>query len=196
MPLRLDYRFIAQHVPSGSRVLDLGCGDGSILEQLIREDQVEGLGIDIDEDAVKECVSRGVPVYHGNMFEGIQMFSDNSFDCVILSRTLQQSLNPRRIVKEMLRVGRRGIISFPNFGHWTARLKFCFTGRRPVTGGPGQTWHETPNVHPLTIKDFISFCREQELLIEDRVFYTSQFYRVPSFLANLLARYAVFVIKA
>lgn len=195
MPLRLDYQFIEKHIPRGARVLDLGCGDGRLLEELIRKDDVEGLGIDVDETAAKECISRGVPVYHGDMFEGIQMFSEDSFDCVILSRTLQQSLNPRKIVNEMLRVGQRGIISFPNFGHWSSRLKFCLAGKRPVTGKQDNSWHETPNVHPLTINDFISFCDEEELTILDRVSYTSNFYKLPSLFANLFASYAVFVIR-
>ncbi len=194
MARRLDYQFIEEHVPCGARVLDLGCGDGKLLEELIDERQVEGLGIEIDEDMVRQCIARGVPVYHGDMYEATEMFDDGSFDCVILSRTLQQALKPGRLIEEILRIGEKGIISFPNFGRYTSRLRFLFSGRRPCTGDGNWSWYDTPNLHPLTVKDFEEFCREKGLKILGQAYYTKGFFSVPSFMANLLATYAVFVV--
>ncbi len=195
MTVRVDYRFIEQHVPPGSRVLDLGCGDGSLLERLIDEQQVDGLGIEHDERAVRNCIGRGVPVYHGDMYEGIKIFDSDAFDCVILSRTLQQALKPGEIVKQMLKVGRRCIISFPNFGHWRNRLKLLLSGRRPLTGEANLSWYNTPDLHPLTVKDFFDFCDNFQLQIIDTAFYTGNYYRIPGFLANLFADHAVLVFR-
>ena len=110
MPIRIDYEYIEAHIPDGARVLDLGCGDGTLLEHLIKAKRAGGSGIEIDERAVQQCISRNVPVYHGDMLEGMAMMADDSFDCVVLSQTLQQTLKPARVVEEMLRVGRKAII--------------------------------------------------------------------------------------
>jgi len=193
--VRIDYQFIEKHVPRGARVLDLGCGDGALLEELGQKRDVEGIGIEIDEQSVQQCISRGIPVYHGDMLESCSMFDDKSFDFVILSQTLQQSLDPVRVIEEMLRIGHKCIISFPNFGHWPVRLKLLFTGRMPVTENFPYSWYESPNVNLLTINDFVSFCKERNLKIVDRVFFTTGFYRPPSFAANLLAASAVFVLE-
>ncbi|MFP4687651.1 MAG: methionine biosynthesis protein MetW [bacterium] len=193
--MRLDYRFIEQHVPRGARVLDLGCGDGSLLKELIEKRDVDGIGIEIDETAVQDCISAGVPVYHGDMLEGISMFEEGSFDVVILSRTLQQSLEPARLVSEIIRVGQLGIISFPNFGYWPLRLKFLFSGRMPRDKKFKYSWHDSPNIHLLTVKDFVDYCRGNELQIVDRIFFTPSYYRLPTLAANLFAALAVFVIK-
>jgi len=195
MPVRIDYEYIEQHVPPEARVLDLGCGDGALLQKLIRYKGVNGCGIEIDEQAVRECIGRGVPVYHGDMLEGMAMFAPGSFECVILSQTLQQTLQPVRVVEEMLRVGRKAIISFPNFGHWTVRLQLLLRGRMPLTPMLPYPWHDTPNVHLLTIRDFLALCTERHLRVADRIFLSPAYRKVPSFLANVFAGMAVFVIE-
>ncbi|MFW6457186.1 MAG: methionine biosynthesis protein MetW [Planctomycetota bacterium] len=195
MPVRIDYEYIEDHVPSGARVLDLGCGDGGLLARLQEEKDVSGQGIEIDEEAVRECIKRGVPVYHGDMLEGMRMFPDDEFDCVILSQTLQQALRPAEVVEEMLRVGRVAIISFPNFGHWTARLRLLFNGSAPVTPTLPYTWYETPNLRVITVRDFHHFCEERNLKIVDSMFFTPSYVRLPSILANLFASIAIFVVE-
>ncbi len=195
MPVRLDYKLIEQYVGPGARVLDLGCGDGALLEELFRGKDVEGVGVDNDPEEVQRCIARGVPVYHGDMLEALDMFADHSFDCVILSQTLQQARDPERVLQEMMRVGRRGIISFPNFGHWRVRLQLLFGGKAPRTRVLPYTWYNTPNIRVLAVKDFIDFCRGEGVTIVDRLFLTPDYGRVPRFLANLLASMAIFVVE-
>lgn len=196
MPVRLDYRMIEEHVEPGAQVLDLGCGDGTLLEQLITERGVKASGIDLDLQQVQKCIARGVPVYHGDMLEGMAMFEDGRFDCVILSQTLQQTLEPHRVVQEMLRVGRRAIISFPNFGHWRVRLQLLLGGRMPVTDVLPYKWHDTPNIRLLTIKDFLDLCKEQNLRVIEKIFVTAKYRRLPALFANVLASMAIFVVEA
>jgi methionine biosynthesis protein MetW len=195
MPIRIDYEYIEDHVPDSARVLDLGCGDGTLLARLQREKNADGQGVEIDEEAVRRCVKRGVPVYHGDMLEGMKMFRDGEFDCVILSQTLQQALQPARVVEEMLRVGRLGIISFPNFGHWSIRLRLLLSGRAPITRTLPHSWYETPNLRVLTVKDFRSFCKERNLRIVDTIYFTPSGIRISAWLANLFASIAIFVVE-
>ncbi len=195
MTIRLDYDYIEAHVPDGSRVLDLGCGDGKLLEDMLREKNVDGRGIEINEKSVRKCIERGLPVYHGDMFKGMGMFKDDSFDCVILSQTLQQTFQPAQVLQEMLRVGKRAIVSFPNFGHFSVRLRLLLGGKAPVTPVLPYQWYNTPNVRVLTIKDFINFCEEQKFKIVRRRFFSRRFVRVPAFGANLLASIAIFILE-
>jgi len=196
MPVRLDYQMIEEYVEPGSRVLDLGCGDGGLLEDLISAKGCQGCGIDADLAAVQKCIARGVPVYHGDMLEGMGMFEDGRFDCVVLSQTLQQAVEPERVVREMLRVGRRAIISFPNFGHWQVRLKLLLGGRMPVTRVLPYKWYDTPNIHLMTIRDFCDLCREHDLNVVDRICLSPRYWRVPCLLANLFASLAIFIVEA
>jgi methionine biosynthesis protein MetW len=160
---RLDYELIESLVPVGARVLDLGCGDGTLLAQLREHKGCEGRGIEIDEQAVLACIQRGVAVYHGDMLEGMGFYGGGAFDVVILSQTLQQTVDPLRVMREMLRVGETAIISFPNFGHWRVRLQLLFSGRMPKTCLLPYAWHATPNVHLCTVTDFRRLCDEQGL---------------------------------
>lgn len=195
MPIRLDHQLIEEYVAPGSKVLDLGCGDGTLLKDLAERKGVVGTGIDVDVSQVRKCIERGVAVYHGDMLEGMAMFPDGRFDCVILSQTLQQTMQPRRVLQEMMRVGRRAIISFPNFAHWTVRLHLLLKGTMPVTPALPYTWHDTPNIHLLTIKDFLQLCRELDLAVIDRMFLTAGFRRICGPLANLRASLAIFVVE-
>ncbi len=195
MPIRLDYEYIEQHIPENSKVLDLGCGDGKLLMELIKEKKVDGRGIEIDEESVRHSIERGVPVYHGDMQEGMKMFKDDSFDCVVLSQTLQQTLKPLEVMHEMLRVGHRAIVSFPNFGHWSVRLRLLFGGRAPVTPMLPYNWYDTPNVRVLTIKDFMTFCAEQNVNIVGQRFFSRNFIACPSFGANFFASIAIFILE-
>lgn len=196
MPLRIDYQLIEEYVEPGSRVLDLGCGDGTLLADLIEQKCVEGCGIDADLDEIQKCVVRGVPAFHGDMLEGMAMYKDGRFDCVILSQTLQQTMEPRRVIEEMLRVGRRAIISFPNFAHWRVRLRLLLSGRMPVTPVLPYTWYDTPNIHLLTILDFRDMCRDLGLRVVGRAYLSASYGRMPGFMADLLASMAIFVVES
>jgi len=195
MTMERDYEFIEAHVDRGSRVLDVGCGDGALLAQLIADLDVQGRGIDIDGGVVPACIERGVPVFHGDMLEGMSMFADGSFDCVILSRTLQQTVRPFEVILEMLRVGRRAIISVPNFGYWRVRLQLLLSGHMPVTRTLPYNWYDTPNIHMLTIADFRQSCAENGLRVTDSIYLNSHMHRLPAFMANQLACSAVFVVE-
>jgi methionine biosynthesis protein MetW len=160
---RLDYALIEAMVPEGSRVLDLGCGDGQLLAELAASKGCAGRGIEINDRAVLSCIQRGVAVYHGDMLEGMTYYRDDSFDVVILSQTLQQASDPVRVIGEMLRVGRTAIISFPNFGYWRVRLQLLLRGQMPLNDLLPYQWYDTPNVHLCTVTDFRALCEAQGL---------------------------------
>jgi methionine biosynthesis protein MetW len=164
---RPDYAAIAGWVRDGARVLDLGCGDGSLLRYLRERRGVTGYGVEIDDDRVLACVVRGVSVIQGDLERGLSDFEDRSFDYVILSQTLQAVRNSDRIVGEMLRVGREGIVTFPNFGYWKNRLQIA-AGRMPVSENLPYQWFNTPNVHLCTIADFEEFCASRGIRIVER----------------------------
>ncbi|GAA4339084.1 methionine biosynthesis protein MetW [Pigmentiphaga soli] len=151
--LRPDLARIAQWIPNGSRVLDLGCGDGTLLAHLRDAQQASTVGVEIDDERVIACVRRGVNVIQQNLEDGLALFEDGHFDTVVLSQTLQAMHNTERILAEMARVGREGIVSFPNFGHWTHSWSLL-RGRMPVTGQMPYQWYDTPNIHLCTLKDF------------------------------------------
>jgi methionine biosynthesis protein MetW len=191
--VRRDYEFIVDTVAQGARVLDLGCGEGTLLKMLVDRKNVRGTGIELVEERVYEAVEKGLTVHHGDFYEALAYYPDNSFDYVILSQTLQQAQDTVAILMEALRVGRYLIASFPNFGHWKARLQLLLTGRAPVTRSLPFQWYDTPNIHSLSIRDFELFAREQGILIE-RSFYVSRRGRVRVW-PNLRAAYGVFALR-
>jgi len=193
---RLDYELIESLVPEGAAVLDLGCGDGQLLEELIAKRHARGSGVDISPAAVEACVARGLPVVHGDLDEGLADFADDSLDVVILSLSLQQLRRPRMVVREMARVGRLAIVSFPNFAHWSLRAQLVFRGRMPVSGDLPFQWWDTPNIHLCTIRDFRALCREEGLCIEREIALRA-LDRPPARLRrpNLTARIAIFSVR-
>lgn len=168
MMMRNDYSTIASWVTPKSRVLDLGCGDGSLLAMLTRERSVRGYGIEIDDAGVLACVKSGVNVIQSNLEAGLAGFDDQSFDCVVLSQTLQAMRHTELVVAEMLRVGREAIVTFPNFGYWKHRLQIL-KGRMPVSPDLPYEWYDTPNVHLFTVRDFDIFCAERNYRVLNRL---------------------------
>jgi methionine biosynthesis protein MetW len=164
---RPDYAAIAGWVRMGTRVLELGCGDGSLLRYLQESRRVTGYGVEIDDDRVLACVKNGVNVIQGNLERGLSDFEDHSFDYVILSQTLQAVRNSDRIIGDMLRVGREGIVTFPNFGYWKNRLQIA-AGHMPVSENLPYQWFNTPNVHLCTIADFEDFCASRGIRVVER----------------------------
>ena len=157
---RFDLQVIASWIRAGSRVLDLGCGTGDLLYNLRERKQVQGTGIELSEDKVAHCIGLGLTVVQGDFMEEVHDYPDLSFDYVILSQTLQQVLDPQQLIPELLRVGKRVIVSFPNFGHWLIRLQIVFTGHAPVTDQLPYAWYNTPNIRVITISDFKRFLRK------------------------------------
>jgi methionine biosynthesis protein MetW len=193
---RIDYKLIEDLVPEGATVLDLACGDGELLSELIVAKGVRGSGVEVSQEAVEICVGKGLSVFHGDLDEGLADFADGSHDVVILSMSLQQLRRPRMIVREMVRVGKQAIVSFPNFGHWIPRSQLCLRGRMPVSRELPYQWSDTPNIHLCTIKDFRQLCREEGLCIGHELFLSSVAKAPPrrSAAPNLLARVAIFAV--
>ncbi len=163
--LRPDLRIIAGFIPTGAKVLDLGCGDGALLEYLMREQGAQARGIELSEAGMLTCVRRGLSVRQGNLQEGLADYPDGSFDFVVLSQTLHFLDDPAMILAEMLRVGRRAIVSFPNWGYWRCRLELLITGRIPLAPDLPQAWHEKPRWQAITVTDFAQFCRRAGIRI-------------------------------
>lgn len=194
---RIDYKLIEDLVPVGATVLDLACGDGELLNQLIVEKHVHGSGVEIDQAAVEKCIARGLSVFHGDLDAGLADFSDQSHDVVILSLSLQQLRHPRMIVREMVRVGQLAVVSFHNFAHWIPRAQLFLGGRMPVSRDLPYQWWDTPNIHLCTIQDFRKLCREEGLWIEHELYLTSVDKDPPARLVapNLLARIGIFAVS-
>jgi methionine biosynthesis protein MetW len=186
---RPDFAAIADWVRPGARVLDLGCGDGTLLRYLWRERNAPGYGVEIDEAGVLACVRNGVNVIQSDLESGLSDFEDRAFDYVILSQTLQAVRHSERIVREMLRVGREGIVTFPNFGYWKNRLQ-VLSGKMPISENLPFQWYDTPNIHLCTITDFEDFCAEQRVRVLERTVITGG--STVSFLPNLLGALAVY----
>jgi len=165
----IEFERVADWVAAGSRVLDLGCGDGALLAHLREQRQVHGYGLEIDIDNIVRCVARGVNVVQADLDQGLAAFDTDSFDTVILLQTLQAVRFPANLLREMLRVGREGVVTFPNFGHWRARAQLGLGGRMPVTPALPSQWFETENIHLFTIKDFEALCADEGIAVVEVV---------------------------
>lgn len=189
---RPDFGYILDIIPSHSRVLDLGCGTGELME-ILRDKGVRCQGIERDEDCVISCVQKGLFVHHGDIDEGLFHHLDKSFDYVIVNQTIQQTLHPGDIIRETLRIGKNAIIVFPNFGHWRIRFSILLGGRTPVTPLMPYHWYDTPNLHFLSVLDFRDFCKEKRIYIQDTAYFRKN--RVVRWFPNLLSDLALFVIR-
>lgn len=196
---RVDLLAIAGLVTPGTRVLDIGCGDGQLLKLLEATRNVDGRGVEISQKGVNECVARGLSVIQGDADSDLVDYPDKAFDFVILSQTLQATHRPRLVVDQMLRIGRKAIVSFPNFGHWRVRAALGFTGRMPVTRSLPYSWYDTPNIHFCTIRDFVNLCREVDATIETSMVLNRAGERVPFnaplWFWNLFGQQAVFLLS-
>lgn len=189
---RPDFAAIAAWIPDGARVLDLGCGDGSLLRYLQGSNRVAGYGVEIVDANIVACIKNQVNVIQGDLESGLSGFENNSFDYVILSQTLQATRHTEPLMREMLRVGREGIVSFPNFGYWRNRMDIL-QGKMPVSKELPYQWYDTPNIHLCTLNDFEALCRSNNMHILDRRVMTGD--RVISVLPNLLGSTAVYRFK-
>lgn len=190
---RRDYAIIGNIVEPNTRVLDLGCGDGELLQWLAEHKRVDARGIEIVGARVQRAIARGVSVYQGDIDQGLADYPDYAFDYVILSQTLQEVRHPLKVLREMLRVGRRAIIAFPNFGHWSVRLSHLWTGRAPKTKLFPYDWYDSPNIHFLTVHDFEALAQRERWSIERRIYLSGQG-KIIAF-PNLMAEIAVFLIR-
>lgn len=190
---RTDFTIIGQIIEPRSKVLDLGCGEGELLAWLAENKSVVARGVEIEPARVRKAISRGLSAYQGDINEGLADYPDEAFDYVILSQTLQETRDPRRILNEMMRVGRRAIISFPNFGHWKVRLSMLVSGQAPKTRLFPYDWYDSPNIHFLTVRDFEALASKQGFKIEHRYFVAGT--RRLSFMPNLLAEVAVYLVS-
>ncbi len=192
---RWQDRQIIDLIPAGSSVLDLGCGSGELLGQLIAERGVRAQGLELDPEAVCACVEKGVPVFQADLDLGLKGFPDNCFDYVILEETLQTLLRPAVVLAEMLRVGRHGIVSFPNFGCWRVRMDLLIRGRMPVSEWLPHHWYDTPNLHLFTLQDFIDWCDQEGVEIKDGYVLTDGTVRPVQIADNLAAEEALLVVE-
>jgi homoserine O-acetyltransferase len=191
--MRVDYELIESLIEPGSRVLDVGCGDGELLGRLIHDRGVDGEGMELDQDMVVHCVQRGLSVIQWDIDRGLGQYAADTFDYVILSQTMQTVRDPEKVLRELIRVGKKVIVSFPNFAHWTCRLQMMFGGRAPQTRQLPFRWHNSPNIHFLSLRDFDQFCQELGIRIEKRIPLGKSSTRPIRLLPNLLATQAVYV---
>jgi methionine biosynthesis protein MetW len=190
---RSDFAIISELVEPDSRVLDLGCGEGELLEWLVANKAVDARGIEIDGRKVQRAIARGVSVFQGDIDEGLTSYPDDSFDYVILSQTLQETRKPLDALHEMLRIGKRAIVAFPNYGHWKVRLSLLLAGRAPRSRCFPYNWYDSPNIHFLTVRDFGELMRTQRWTVERSIYLAGHRTGVP--LPNLLAEVAVFLVR-
>jgi methionine biosynthesis protein MetW len=198
---RVDHLLIAEMVTAAARVIDIGCGDGALLQLLAECKSVDGRGVEISRERVNACVAQGLAVIQGDADRDLADYPDDAFDYAILSLTIQATQNPRAVLENLLRIGRHAIVSFPNFGHWQVRTRLLLGGRMPVTEYLPDAWYESPNAHLCTIKDFADLCAKVEAKVERAVAFNTSgqqlgtWSRLPMTLHNLLGEKAVFLLS-
>ncbi len=191
---RRDYAIIGELIEPGTRVLDLGCGPGELLAWLKENKNVDGRGVEMTVAHVQKAIGRGVSVYQGDLESALADYPDKVFDYVILSQTLQETRDPLLVLRGMLRIGRRAIVAFPNFGHWNVRLAHLWKGRAPKTGLFPHDWYDSPNIHFLTVLDFEDLAQKEHWNVERRIFLSG--FRQVTLFPNLMAEVAIFLVSA
>ena len=196
---RTDLELITSLVDKETRILDVGCGNGELLKSLKNKKNVKGQGLELKQERVNKCVSKGLSAIQGNADSDLSLYPDQSFDCVILSQTIQATNNPKNILIELIRIGRKAIISIPNFGYWKVRLGFATYGKMPITEKLSNNWYDTPNIHLCSILDFVDLCRELNIEIEKTIVLNSNniksFNGAPNSWSNFFGEEAIFLIK-
>lgn len=196
--LRLGYSIITELIERGTKVLDLGCGNGNLLAKLIEEKEVKGLGVEINQEKVVSSLEKGLSIIQADIDEGLKEFEDNQYDWVILNQTLQSTEKPDYVVDEMLRVGKKVVVSFPNFAYWKVRFYLFFTGHMPKSKALPFEWYNTPNIHLLTVNDFYKFCKKRNIKIAKSIFITNENIKknfLIKRLSNFFAEEVIFVIS-
>ena len=196
---RTDLELIISLVDKEARILDVGCGNGELLKSLKNKKNVKGQGLELKQERVNKCVAKGLSAIQGNADSDLSLYPDQSFDCVILSQTIQATNNPKNILIELIRIGRKAIISIPNFGYWKVRLGFATYGKMPITEKLSNNWYDTPNIHLCSILDFVDLCRELNIKIEKTIVLNSNniksFNGAPNSWSNFFGEEAIFLIK-
>ena len=199
LKMKKEFKVIADLLPNNVRVLDVGCGDGSLMSLLTKEKNIEARGLELIEDNVKKCIYKGLSVIEGNAETELHQFPSQSFDFVILSQTLQAFYNPEKVLKDLLRIGKSVIISIPNFGYWKVRTSLLFFGKMPVTKTLPNKWFDTPNLHMCTIKDLFDFCLEKNIKIDSAIGIhensTSEIKKSNLELKNLFSKLGIFLLS-
>ena len=197
--IRKDWDLIESLIRDNSRVLDIGCGEGDLIQQLEKNLSAKVHGIEKNQELALNAIAKGLNVTHGDAEKDLSQYSNQSFDYVILSQTLQAMVEPKKILSELLRVGSKAIVSFPNFGHWKIRLQLLLKGRMPITEGLPYSWYDTPNIHFFTLKDFQNLCNEMNIVIENSIGLTSKGKQFPIdgslFSANIITSEAIFLLS-
>lgn len=197
--LRPDLKVIADLIPASSKLLDVGCGDGELLAWLTANKNVDGRGLELSQSGVNASIARGLSVVQGDADTDLNDYPDKTYDCVILSQTLQTMRDPKAVLGNLVRIGKRAIVSVPNFGYWRNRLHLMLFGRMPVTRTLSYQWYDTPNIHFCTLSDFVTLCDEMNIIIEKRVYVnqagTTGIFRGKGALANVFGEQGIFMLK-